>query len=471
MTGNSLMDRGSALTRRKLLKALGVISVEARWFPCRGVVAAARPDNAPPEPVQADITLVTTTQDRPWQKKPLRAPSFLWDALDLQVLQPPVGPAIEGFGACFNELGWESLRKLSAADQDMIFAELFRPGKGANFSNCRMPIGANDFSRGWYSYDETFGDFELKHFSLANDQETLLPFLRAAKQHNASLRLWASPWSPPQWMKTNGHYAEAEQTPGRPPNHLRSDQVGHEGQNVFIQQERYFESYAAYFRKFIEAYRREGIEIGTVMPQNEFNSAQPFPSCTWTSDGLDRFLRYLGPEMDRLGVNIFLGTLERGDPALLARVLADAEAGRYIKGVGMQWAGKSAVQAIHTEHPQLRIYGSEQECGDGLNNWSYAGYCWRLMKHYLDAGACAYMYWNLSLETGGLSRWGWPQNSLITVDPAQKTYRYNHEFYILKHASHFVQNGAQSPRDRWHASTMRSPSRTPDGSYAVLNAK
>ena len=88
--------------------------------------------------------------------------------------------AIEGFGACFNELGWTSLAALSAADRDVVLRELFAPGVGANFTLCRMPVGANDFSRDWYSYDETAGDFALEHFTIANDLETLVPFIKAA---------------------------------------------------------------------------------------------------------------------------------------------------------------------------------------------------------------------------------------------------------------------------------------------------
>ena len=64
------------------------------------------------------------------------------------------------------------------------------------------------------------------------------------------------------------------------------------------------------------------------------------------------------------------------------------------------------------------------------------------MKHYLGSGANAYLYWNISLKKGGISRWGWSQNSLVTVDEAAKTYQYNHEYYLLKHFSHYVQPGA-----------------------------
>jgi glucosylceramidase len=394
--------------------------------------------------VGAAVSWVSTTEAAPWQTRALRQPGWRWDTLDLAVdLGGVVGPAIEGFGGCFNELGWTSLGALSEVDREGILKEMFAPGVGANFSLCRMPVGANDFSRGWYSYDEHAGDFGLEHFSIANDLETLVPFIKGAQRYNPDLELWASPWSPPSWMKRNGHYAEAMPFPGWPANGIKPEQVGKEHEDFFIQEPRYFKAYAEYFGRFLDAYRQQGIAIGMVMPQNEFNSAQAFPSCTWTPEGLARFVRYLGPEMAKRSVEVFFGTLERGNQALLEAVLADPDAGRFLQGVGVQWAGKGAVAGIHREHPGLTIYQSEQECGDGKNEWSYAGYCWDLMRHYLTSGASGYMYWNISLEQGGVSHWGWPQNSLVTVDRAAKSFRYNHEYYLLKHASHFVARGAR----------------------------
>ncbi|MDR0714737.1 MAG: beta-glycosidase, partial [Bacteroidales bacterium] len=114
---------------------------------------------------------------------------------------------IEGFGTCFNELGWTSLSALNDADREAIMKELFEPGVGANFTVCRMPVGANDFSRNWYSYNETDGDFEMENFSIDNDRETLIPFIKNALKYNPALKVWASPWSPPAWMKYNKHYA------------------------------------------------------------------------------------------------------------------------------------------------------------------------------------------------------------------------------------------------------------------------
>jgi glucosylceramidase len=401
-----------------------------------------------PEPLQdSRIEFVVTTEARAWQKSIVFKPAFSWELLNLNVdpAHPiETTPPMQGFGGCFNELGWTSLQALGENDRESVLHELFDPAAGARFSYCRMPIGANDFATEAYSYDETDGDFELTHFSIDHDRKTLIPFIHAALRHQPKLRLWASPWSPPSWMKRNHFYAEAKAYPGMKDNGIRPDQLGHEGEDMFIQEPRYFEAYARYFGRFIDAYQAEGIRVGMVMPQNEFNSAQNFPSCTWTPEGLARFLHSLGPEMQKRDVDVFFGTLERGNPKLLETVMADKEASRFVKGVGTQWAGKNALPAIHREFPALMIYQSEQECGDGTNTWNYTSYCWQLMKHYFRSGASAYMYWNISTPEGGMSTWGWRQNSLVSVDAATKTYRYNHDYYLLKHLTHFVDVGARS---------------------------
>jgi glucosylceramidase len=245
-------------------------------------------------------------------------------------------------------------------------------------------------------------------------------------------------------MKVNKHYAAALPPPGGGvENGLRPNQVGREGTDMFILEDRYLRAYARYFARFVEMYSGEGIRVEMVMPQNEFSSAQVFPSCTWTAAGLARFVAVLGPEMERLGVKVFFGTQERPDEGPLEAVLGDPAAGRYVKGAGFQWAGKGAIAAVHRAHPELPLYQTEQECGDGKNDWFYCRYAWTLMKHYLTNGAQAYMYWNLALKEGGVSRWGWAQNSLVVVDPRARTARYTPDYHLIKHLSHYLRPGAR----------------------------
>ncbi|MBB4141324.1 glycoside hydrolase family 30 beta sandwich domain-containing protein [Microbacterium invictum] len=387
-----------------------------------------------------------TTQEHAWREVEGPELGSLTDPPNVIVVRDAPKQVIDGFGASFNELGWTSLAVLDQTQRDDIFREIFAPGVGAGLSLCRMPVGANDFSRDWYSYDEVPDDFSLDHFTIDNDLETLVPFIRAAQREQPDLRIWASPWSPPSWMKRNGHYAAALPEPfmNIVENGLRPDQIGTEGTDMFILDEPHLKAYADYFGRFVDDYRELGIPISMVMPQNEFNSTQVFPSCAWTPDGLAQFLHHLGPEMAARGVEVFLGTLERPDDRLLGDVLHDSQAAEHVSGLGVQWAGRGAIAALHRLHPELKIYQTEQECGDGRNDWRHARYAWSLMKHFFTNGANAYMYWNISLLEGGRSRWGWTQNSLVVVDADEATYRYSYEYQVLKHVSAFVNAGARA---------------------------
>ncbi|HEX9093561.1 MAG TPA: glycoside hydrolase family 30 beta sandwich domain-containing protein [Coriobacteriia bacterium] len=436
--------RPAHVTRRTVVKG-GVALIGASALPT-GLAGASTPVAAgqPPAATPAgDVQWFATTKTSPWQK--LAAETASGGPADVLVQTDTPLQAIEGFGACFNELGWTSLSALSAANRDSVLRELFAPGVGAGFTLCRMPVGANDFSRDWYSYDEVDGDLTLEHFSIANDLETLVPFIKAAQRQLPALKLWASPWSPPTWMKRNRHYAMAMPGPWQKgvENGLRPDQVGREGTDTFVLEDRYLRAYAAYFGRFVDEYRKQGIDVAMVMPQNEFNSAQVFPSCCWTAEGLARFISHLGPEMARRGVAVYFGTMERANEKLVDASLHDPVAAPYVKGVGFQWAGKGAIAGIHRRYPELPLYQTEQECGDGKNDWRYCRYAWTLMRHYLRNGASAYLYWNISLKRGGVSRWGWAQNSLVTVDPEAQTYTYTHEYYLMKHLSAFVRPGAR----------------------------
>ena len=402
------------------------------------------------------IEMVSTTESESWKKVENIQVAASGEKPDVRIETSDVAQSIDGFGTCFNELGWTSLELLGEEDREFILKEMFAPGVGANFNICRMPVAANDFARKWYSYDETADDFEMNNFSISNDLETLVPFIKSALNYNQNIKIWASPWSPPSWMKYNKHYAarsvlgdmnfksdEYGMDMTGINNGLPRDRQGKEGTDMFIQDEKYFKAYALYFQKFIKAYKEQGIDIFMVMPQNEFNSAQVFPSCTWTASGLTTFVgKYLGPAMKDLDVEVMFGTMERPNELLVDTVLNDPDAGQYVKGVGFQWAGKEAVPGIHKRYPELKLYQTEQECGNGKNDWKNCKYSWTLTKHYLENGAGAYMYWNTSLLKKGISTWGWKQNSLVSVDAENSTYQFNYEYYLIKHFSHFIQPGA-----------------------------
>ena len=384
------------------------------------------------------IEWVSTTMDEPWQTEAV--PDQTGRSGEVISIDPSdLDQEILGFGVSFSELGWQSLGLLSREDRKAVLDELFVPGGGANFSICRTPVGANDFSLDFYSFDETDGDFDLKDFSIDRDRTTLLPLIKEALVRNPGLKIWASPWCPPAWMKYNRHYAMRPDAV----NDLPEEGRGYEGQDMFVQDERYFDAYARYFGKYVDEYKEEGVDIFMVMPQNEPNSDQNFPSCCWTAKGLTAFLRHLCPEMSQRGVDVFFGTWERPGAEAVDTVMTDPEVGKCIGGLAFQWAGRSALPVARSRYPELTLVMSEQECGDGNNDWKGACHSWELMKHYLGNGVQIYDYWNISLVKNGLSHWAWRQNSLVVVDEDSRSYEFSIEYYLLKHASHFVKPGAR----------------------------
>ena len=105
----------------------------------------------------------------------------------------------DGFGGCFNEMGWDALSLLSA-EISRAMKLLFDAKDGANFTYGRLPLGASDYSMSWYTLDDTAGDYAMEKFSIARDKEKLIPFIKAALQVKPDLHLWASPWVVPAWM-------------------------------------------------------------------------------------------------------------------------------------------------------------------------------------------------------------------------------------------------------------------------------
>lgn len=370
---------------------------------------------------------------------------------------------IKGFGGCFNEMGWDVLKSLPQKQQTAILDELFLKS-GCAFNMGRLPIGANDYALEWYSYDETDGDFDLSDFSIERDRKYLLPYLKEALKRCPEMSLFASPWSPPTWMKTKKVY----------------------NYGTLKWEEKYLQAYADYFVKYVQAYQNEGITIEQVHVQNEPVADQKFPSCMWTGEELRDFIkRYLGPTLKKSGSNteLWLGTLNGpfydfmiGNTTPFSQfydqyvntVLMDRDARKYLTGAGFQWGGKHVLELAQMSYPELRYMQTENECGDGENTWEHAEYVFGLFWFYLQHGVESYNYWNMVLPQGGISTWGWKQNSLITVNPETQEVVYCPEFYVMKHFSHFIKPGARLIETKGHWTSNSVVFRNPDGEIIAV---
>lgn len=329
------------------------------------------------------------------------------------------------WGGCFNERGYRAMEKLSEEEKNKIIHALFGQ-EGLALSAARTPLGSSDYAIESYSYDETEGDYECKDFSTSRDDTYLIPYIKRALECNPDLYLWASPWSPPSWIKKNKAL------------------VGGEIEDTHDN----FKAYAKYFVKYIQEYKEKGIKVQMVMPQNEPTMNTAYASCLWSGEQLNTFVRdYLAPAFlkEKIDTKIWLGTFTDSDSSLVDPTLSDPVTKSMIEGVGFQWWGKQKASMIYRENTGLKLMQSETICGNGENNWQYAQEQFDLIKGYMEAGVNAYMLWNMVLDEKGENTAPnpWHQNSPIIVQSQDGQVIYNPQYYMMKHFSHFVQGNAR----------------------------
>jgi glucosylceramidase len=372
----------------------------------------------------------------------------------------------EGFGGSFNELGWSFLTTQQM--KDTAIRLLFSATDGANFVWGRIPIGASDYARTRYTLNDTGtdvvpngetnrppADTALAMFSLARDGEMLIPYIKAAQAHKPSLRFWASPWTPPSWMKT-GYKTNG----GSGGNAVRPSFFDGGNMNAA-----HLAAYAQYFVKFVEGYKAQGINVEVVSPQNEPGYDQNYPSCLWDATTYTTFIgQHLGPAMMGLGVRVMLGTMSnagdggRNDIDIANAVLANSTARGFLSVAGVQWGVLDRINS-GTMLGGLPIWATEHKCGNypwnpagsptynstqAPNDQAYAIESWGYLRNAIRNGkVTAYSAWNMVLDRLGLgndtSR-DWRQNALLVADGGQVNP--TPTYYVFRHMAQYVAPGA-----------------------------
>ncbi len=347
------------------------------------------------------------------------------------------------WGGCFNEKGWYAMRDLTDEQKESVIQALFDPNTdGLKLSAGRTPIGASDFGLDMYTYaDAEWDDYDMSSFSIDQDKEYLIPYIKAAMKYVPDMPLFSSPWTPPAWMKTN--------------NKLNGVESGFPG---IEDTEENFEAYALYFVKYLEAYAEEGIDLYAVTPQNEPTMNTPYPSCVWTGDQLNVFLRdYLCDAIEEYNekndkdVEVWLGTFTDSNQSMVWPTFRDPVTSSKVDGYCFQWWGAPLATKLYSQSKAetgtaVKIIQSESKCGGGDNSWQYAEEQFDCYKEFLDAGVSQYYLWNMILEGNGennaepASR-RWPQNSPISVNGTD--IRYNPSYYQVKHFTSNIDSGAR----------------------------
>lgn len=339
---------------------------------------------------------------------------------------------MEGFGGAFTEAAAVTWQRLSLPMQQSVLRDYFDAEHGHGYRLCRVHMNSCDFSLGNYAHVETPGDVGLRSFSIDRDKAALLPFIKAAQAVAVQpLKLLASPWSPPAWMKSNGAM-----------NH---------GGHLLPQ---YRQAWARCFVQFIQAYEAEGVPIWGVSVQNEPEAKQTWDSCLYTAEEERDFVRdFLGPELEAAGlgqVKIVIWDHNRDHLAERASVVySDPKAAKYVWGAGFHWYGEShfdQVQLTHDAWPEKQLLFTEgcQEGGAHIGSWDLGErYAHNIIKD-LNRWTAGWIDWNLMLDrAGGPNHVGNFCSAPILLDTENDAPLHQSSYYYIGHFSRFIQAGAR----------------------------
>ncbi len=355
---------------------------------------------------------------------------------------------IVGLGSSLEHSTCYNISRLPPEQQEEVVASLVDPEKGIGMSLMRICMGTPDFTASaWYSYDDLppgQTDPEMRRFSIAKDREYVLPILKLALRKHAHLKFFASPWSPPGWMKTNGALCGGAIKP------------------------RHFASLARYFTKFIEAYEAEGIPVHAVTVQNEPQYApNTYPTCRWTAGQQRDFIRdHMGAEFKASGISAKIWCYDHNfnSPEFPATILSDVEAARYVEGTAFHhYEGRpSAMTALHNRFPEKRVYFSEGSVF-GIEGAAQ-------IVEFLRNWACSYNAWVTVIDRQGQPNPG-PHDcspTCVVLDSEALTLDYRFDYYMYGQFMKFIRPGAVRVHSSEPKSLPNCAVRNPDGSLVLV---
>ncbi|HTI99823.1 MAG TPA: glycoside hydrolase family 30 protein [Dongiaceae bacterium] len=364
-----------------------------------------------------------------------------------------------GIGGAFTDAAAETYAKLPPAEQQELLRAYFDPVQGIGYSLGRTHINSCDFSSDTYTY-VTNGDRTLASFDVAHDRKYRIPFIKAALAvAGPDFTLFASPWSPPAWMKSN-------------------HDMLHGGTLL----PEYYDAWAEYYAKFIQAYQQEGIPIWGLTVQNEPMAIQTWESCVYTAAQERDFVRdHLGPTLARAGLadkKILIWDHNRGMMYQRTEdVMRDPAAAKYVWGVAFHWyAGDNFenVQRVREAYPNLNVLLTEA-CVYPFNfakigEWHWGETYGKSMIHDFNNGAVGWTDWNVLLdETGGPNHVKNFCFAPVIGDTRDGSLHYLNAYYYIGHFSKFIRPGAKRVSS---SSTLDELQTTaflnPDGRLAVV---
>ena len=375
---------------------------------------------------------------------------------------------IDGFGASMTESSAWCIASLPQEERDALMRRLFDPVEGLGLSFLRQPMGSPDFALSTYSYDDIPSgqtDFALERFTIDRDRVWILPLLKQAKEINPALKIMASPWSPPAWMKTGGTMLGA--SGGR----LRED---------------CYQAYADYFTAFIRAYEAEGLPVYAVTSQNEVNYAPPLYAGMLMSPREEAVFvgRYLGPTLEKAGLDakIFCYDHNWDHPEMAAAVLSDPEASKWLAGSAWHhYAGEPGIMSrIKEQFPSKDVWFTEGGSGRWIGKGTFSGNFREGMSmavSIMQNQARSLVLWNIALDgnNGPIVFPNTANYGLVRIDVDSATGKGSlsqterASLYVLSHFSKFISPGSRRIGMTIDGSDLPGVAfRNPDGSSAAV---
>ncbi len=370
-----------------------------------------------------------------------------------------------GIGGAITDASAETFFKLPAENRQKVLEAYFSKEKGIGYNLIRTNINSCDFSSESYTYVNE-GDSELNSFDITHDKQFKLPFIKQAIEliGKENLSFYASPWSPPAWMKSNE-------------NMLQGGKLLPE----------FYDSWANYYVRFIKAYEAEGVPVWGITIQNEPMAKQTWESCIYTAEEERDFLKnHLGPMMHKSGLadkNIVMWDHNRDLIYQRASTyFSDPDVRKYAWGIGFHWYEDWSggvpvfenVRRVQEAFPEKKLLFTEG-CAESFDAtrydiWELGEEYGRSMIHDFNNGAVGWTDWNILLdEKGGPNHVGNFCFAPLHGDTKTGELLFTNSYYYIGHFSKFIQKGAKR--------VIASPSRSqlistaflnPDGSLVVV---
>lgn len=373
----------------------------------------------------------------------------------IEVNDKPSFQTIDGFGYCLTGGSAVLINQMEAGSRAALLKELFATGgNNIGVSYLRVSIGASDLDDHVFSYDDLpsgESDENLQKFSIDHDKKNLIPVLKEILKILPQIKILGSPWSPPTWMKTNDSSKGGSLKP------------------------EYYNVYANYFVKYIQAMKAEGIRIDAITIQNEPLHPGNNPSMLMLAPEQAKFIKNnLGPAFKAANIDtkIIVYDHNADRPDYPISILNDPEAKKYIDGSAFHlYAGPiEALSKVYKAHPDKKVYFTEQWIGAPGN--FPEDLKWHIKTLIIGATrnwARIVLEWNLAADPnqnphteGGCDRC----LGAVTIDG--NTVTRNPAYYIIAHASKFVRPGSVRISSGVNESLPNVAFKTPAGNKVVI---